>query len=131
MVRREDFPRVGDVLQSIGFIRRNVSGVDFFLDGPEGSVRSTVPIVFAGEKVREVDLLPTPDIAEADAGPDFPRPTLDALVHLKLTSFWLEGTIHPLDVFDVGRIDERWTDRFPPKIAARPKEFIDERDREV
>src|SRR4051812_33916283 len=37
LVRREDFPRVVDVLQSIGFIHQNVSGVDLFLDGPEGS----------------------------------------------------------------------------------------------
>ncbi len=38
LVRREDFPRVIDVLQSIGFIHQNVAGVDLFLDGPEGSV---------------------------------------------------------------------------------------------
>ena len=51
LVRRDDFPRVVEVLQSIGFIHQNVSGVDLFLDGPEGSVRSAIHIVFAGEKV--------------------------------------------------------------------------------
>ena len=42
LVRREDFPRVVDALQSIGFIHQDVSGVDLFLDGPEGSVRSAI-----------------------------------------------------------------------------------------
>ena len=52
LVRREDFPRVIDVLQPVGFVHQNVAGVDLFLDGPDGSVRSAIRIVFAGEKVR-------------------------------------------------------------------------------
>ena len=105
LVRREDFPRVIDVLQSIGFIHQNVAGVDLFLDGPEGSVRSAIHIVFAGEKVRPERALPTP-IAEAEAGPDFLVPTLDALVRMKLTSFRLKDKVHLLDLLDVGLIDE-------------------------
>ena len=127
MVRRDDFPRVVDVLQSIGFIHQSVSGVDLFLDGPEGSVRSAIHIVFAGEKVREHYLLPTPDVAEAEAGPDFPVPTLDALVRMKLTSFRLKDKVHLLDLLDVGLIDESWSGRLPPEISARLQELIDER----
>src|SRR6516165_10834694 len=64
LVRREDFSRVVEVLQSIGFIHQNVAGVDLFLDGPQGSVRSAIHIVFAGEKVRPEYVLPMPEITE-------------------------------------------------------------------
>jgi Uncharacterised nucleotidyltransferase len=130
LVRREDLPRVVDALQSIGFIHQDVAGVDLFLDGPQGSVRSAIHVVFAGEKVRPGYLLPTPDVAEAEPGPDFPVPTLDALVRMKLTSFRLKDKVHLVDLLEVGLIDESWCDRLPPEIAARLKELIDERQRE-
>jgi hypothetical protein len=130
LIRRDDFAHAMDVLQSVGFIHQNVSGVDLFLDGPEGSVRSAIHVLFAGEKVRPDYLLPTPDVAEAEAGPDFPVPTLDALVRMKLTSFGLKDKVHLLDLLDVGLIDESWCGRLPPPIAARLEELIEERRRE-
>jgi hypothetical protein len=130
LVRREDFDRVVDTLQSVGSIHQNVSGVDLFLDGSEGSVRSAIHIVFAGERVRPDHPLPSPDVAEAEAGPDFPVPTLEALVRMKLTSFRLKDKVHLMDLLDVGLVDEDWCDRLPPEIAARLKDIIDERHRE-
>jgi hypothetical protein len=131
LVRRDDLPRVVDALQSVGFIHQDVSGVDLFLDGPEGSVRSAVHIVFAGEKVRPDYLLPTPDVAEAEPGPDFPVPTLDALVRMKMTSFRIKDKVHLMDMLDVGLIDESWSGRFPPEISARLEELVEERKREA
>jgi hypothetical protein len=131
LVRRDDLPRVVETLQSVGFIHQNVSGVDLFLDGPEGSVRSAVHIVFAGEKVRPDYLLPTPDVAESEPGPDFPVPTLDALVRMKLTSFRIKDKVHLMDMLDVGLIDESWSGRIPPEISARLDELVEERRREA
>jgi hypothetical protein len=131
LVRRENFPRVIDVLQSIGFIHQDVSGIELFLDGPQGSVRSAIHIEFAGEEVRPDYVLPMPDITEAEAGPDFPVPTLDALVRMKLTSFRLKDQLHLLDMIDVGLIDETWAGRFPAELAARLEEIVDRRDREA
>ena len=74
--------------------------------------------------------LPMPDITEAEAGPDFPVPTLDALLRMKLTSFRLKDKVHLLDLLDVGLIDDSWCGRLPPEIAARLQELIDERQRE-
>ena len=51
MVRRQDLARVIAELKTIGFIHQNVAGVDLFLDGPQGSVRSAIHVLFAGEKV--------------------------------------------------------------------------------
>jgi hypothetical protein len=131
LVRREDFARVVEVLESVGFVHQNVAGVDLFLDGPEGSVRSAVHLVFAGEKVKPEYELPTPEITESEAGPDFPVPTLEALVRMKLTSFRLKDKVHLVDLLDVGLIDESWCDRLPAAIAGRLRELIEEREREA
>lgn len=131
LVRRQDFSRVVAVLQSVGFIHQIVAGVDLFRDGPDGSVRSAIHVVFAGEKVHPEYLLPTPDVTESEAGPDFPVPTLDALVRMKLTSFRLKDKVHLMDMLEVGLIDESWSGRFPPQLAARLKEMVDSRDQEA
>ena len=131
LVRREDFPRVIDALRSAGFVHQNVAGLDLFLDGPEGSARSAIHVVFAGEKVRPDYLLPAPDVTEFEAGPEFPVLTLAALVRMKLTSFRLKDRLHLLDLLDVRLIDESWCGRLPPELGARLKEVLDTREREA
>ncbi len=131
LVRLEDFERVTDALGGVGFVHHNVAGVDLFIDGPQGSVRSAVHILFAGEKVRPDYALPAPEVTECEAGPDFPVPTLDALVRMKLTSFRLTDRVHLLDLLAVGLIDESWPARLPPPLAARLKELLDTREREA
>lgn len=60
----EVISRVVAELQSVGFVYQNVSGVDLFLDGLTGSVRSGIRILFAGEKVRPEHPLASPDVSE-------------------------------------------------------------------
>lgn len=131
LIRREDFARVVDVLESVGFVHQNVAGIDLFLDGPEGSVRSAIHILFAGEKVHPDYLLPTPDVTECVPGPQFPVPTLDALVRMKLTSNRLRDKVHLLDMLDVGLIDESWCARLPGELGARLKELVDSPERQA
>ncbi len=131
LVRRQDFRRVISALESVGFVHQYVAGVDLFLDGPDGSVRSAIHVVFAREKVHPDYLLPTPDVTESEAGPEFSVPTLEALVQMKLTSFRLKDRVHLLDLLDVGLIDEQWCDRVPPELAMRLRELIASRDREA
>ena len=128
---RQDFQRIIAELQAVGFIHQNVAGVDLFLDGPQGSVRSAIHILFAGEKVRPDYLLPAPEVGESEAGPDFAVPTLEALVRMKLTSFRLKDQVHLLDLLEVGLIDASWSDRLPVPLAARLKQLIETRDRET
>ena len=131
LLRREDFERAIEVAQSVGFVHQNVAGVNLFLDGPKGSVRSAIHIVFAREKVRPDYLLPAPDVTESEAGPEFTVAALGALVRMKLTSFRLKDKVHLLDLLDVGLIDESWCDRFPPKLGGGLRELIESRDREA
>jgi hypothetical protein len=130
LVERDDFDRVIAELGTVGFIHRNVNGVDLFLDGPQGSVRSAIHVVFAGEKVRPDHLLPAPDVAECEPGPEFPVPTLDALVRMKLTAFRLKDQVHLMDLLEVGLIDATWLDRLPPPLATRLEQVIETRDRD-
>jgi hypothetical protein len=131
LVRREDFERAVEAAQAVGFVHQNVAGVDLFLDGPEGSVRSAIHVVFAREKVRPDYLLPAPDVTESEVGPEFTVVALDALVRMKLTSFRLKDKVHLLDLLGVGLIDEKWCDRHPPELGARLRELIESSDREV
>lgn len=131
LIRRDDFSRARGVLESVGFLYQEVAGVDLFLDGPQGSVRSAIHVVFAGEKVRPEHLLPAPDVTESEPGPDFAVPTIDALVRMKLTAFRLKDKVHLLDMLEVGLIDESWCRRFPTELAVRLQELIGSRDREA
>jgi hypothetical protein len=127
LVRREDFPRVTAALQAVGFVHQYVAGINLFLDGPQGSVRSAIHVVFAGEKVRDDDPEPNPDVHESEPGPEFPVPTLDAMVRMKLISFRLKDRVHLQDLLGVGLVDESWCPKLSPELAARLKEVIDSR----
>jgi hypothetical protein len=131
LIRRPDFPRVVETLLAVGFVHQYVNGIDLFLDGPEGSVRSAIHVVFAGEKVRATDLAPSPDVAESEAGPEFPVPTLNALVRMKLTSFRSKDRVHLLDMLEVGLIDETWYGKLSAELALRLKDVIDSRAEEA
>jgi len=131
LIRRQDFARVIAELRSVGFVHQNVAGVDLFLDGPQGSVRSAIHVLFAGEKVRPDYPLPAPDVGESEAGPDFPVATLDALVRMKLTSFRLKDQVHLLDLLEVGLIDATWCGRFSAPLSERLEQLLATRDREA
>jgi hypothetical protein len=131
LIQRDDFPRVIAELGAVGFVHQNVNGVDLFLDGPHGSVRSAIHVVFAGEKIRPDHLLPAPEVGDSEPGPEFPVPTLDALVRMKLTAFRLKDQVHLMDLLDVGLIDATWLDRLPPLLAERLKQVIETRDRDA
>ena len=131
LVPRQDFERVVAELQAVGFVHRHAAGLDLFLDGPQGSVRSAIHVVFAGEKVRPDYPMPAPEIDESEAGPDFPVPTLDALVRMKLTSFRLKDQVHLVDLLEVGLIDPSWCDRLAAPLAERLRELIETHKQEA
>lgn len=130
LIRREDFGRVVEAARRVGFIHQNVGGVDLFLDGPDGSVRSAIHVVFAGEFVRTDHPLSAPDVTGSEPGPEFRVATLEALVRMKLTAFCLKDQVHLLDLLDVGLIDASWRDRLPPELVARFDELLASRARE-
>ncbi|HZZ82322.1 MAG TPA: hypothetical protein VFE62_27740 [Gemmataceae bacterium] len=119
LIRRTDLAAVVHALQSVGFVHQYVNGIDLFLDGPQGSMRSAIHVVFASEKVRADAPIANPDVTESEPGPEFPVPTLDALVRMKLTSFRLKDKVHLQDLLEVGLLDETWFQRLPSELAER------------
>jgi hypothetical protein len=125
VLRRDDLEAAKEAMARAGFIYRHVKSIDMFLDGPDAKARDAVHILFAGEKIRQDDLLPVPELSEAEGTPAFKLLNLEPLVAMKLTSFRLKDRVHLLDMIDVGLIDESWQSRFPEALSARLKELLD------
>ena len=125
LLRRGDLEAAKTALGAAGFIFRHARGIDMFLDGPGAKARDAVHVLFAGEKVRPDDPMPTPDVSEAEDIQQHRTLRLDALVRMKLTSFRRKDQMHLLDMIDVELVDESWCERLPPELAVRLKELID------
>ena len=112
-------------MEQAGFTYRHVRGIDLFLDGPEAKARDAVHVLFACEKVRPDDVLPTPDVSESEEIEQHRVLTLDALVRMKLTSFRVKDRMHLLDMIDVELVDQSWCARLPPELANRLTEILE------
>ncbi len=95
-----------------------------FLDGPNAKARDAVQLVFAGEKVRPDDPLPSPDLALSESAGQFKVLGLPELVQMKLTAFRDKDRTHLRDLLEVGLIDASWCGRYPPELAARLQHLV-------
>jgi hypothetical protein len=126
LLRRGDLEAAKAALMAAGFFHHETLGVEMFLDGPQASARDAVHVLFAGEKVQEDYALPAPDVSESAAGAAFRVLNLEALVRMKLTSFRRKDQVHIQDMIGVGLVDASWVGRFPPALAARLQELLDD-----
>ena len=126
LLRRADFPRAVEAMERAGFIYRHVKSIDMFLDGPGSKARDAVHVLFANEKVRPEDPVPTPDVAEAVDIQTHRILQLEALVRMKLTSFRDKDRMHLRDMLDVELIDESWVARLPIELAPRLQAILDD-----
>jgi hypothetical protein len=125
LLRRADLDHAKQALGAAGFIYRHSRGLDMFLDGPDAKARDAVHVVFAGEKVKQDSLTPSPDVEESKATATCRILNLDALVQMKLTSFRRKDQVHLLDMVDVGLIDQSWVERLPLELGSRLQEILD------
>ena len=128
LIRRSDFEAVKAAMEADGFIFANAYGVDFFLDGPNCKPSEGVHLLYAGEKVKETDPVPTPSLSESERGAAFQVVSLEALVRMKLVAFRRKDQVHLQDMTRLGLIDATWPDRFPPILASRLREIIADPD---
>lgn len=125
LLRREDLPAAIEAMQRQGFIHRRIASLgkggtlDVFLDGPEGKPRDAVHVVFANERVREDNELPSADVTESEAAPGFRLVSLEALVRMKLTVFRDKDRMHLRDLAEVGLVDDELLSRLPTALRAR------------
>ncbi len=128
LIRRSDFEAAKEALESRGFVYQLIFGVDCFLDRPDGSPRDAVHILFAGEKVKQDDLLPNAEITEREPAEQYDILQLESLVRMKLNSHRLKDRVHLLDLIAIGLVDETWLPKFPQQLADRLKHLIDNPD---
>ena len=125
LLRRADFSRAIVAMEAAGFVYRHAASIDMFLDGPGTKDRDAVHVLFAGEKVRPEDVVPTPDVEDAIEINTHRFIRLESLVRMKLTSFRDKDRMHLRDMNDVELIDDTWPARYPPVLAARLQEILD------
>ena len=125
LVRRDDLPAIKAALEPAGFVHCHSFGVDMFLDGPEGRPTQAVHLLFAGEAVRINDPIRAPEVGDSEQGAEFRVVSLEALVKMKLTAFRDKDRTHLRDLIGVGLIDQSWTSRLPPELAARLQQLLD------
>jgi len=130
LLRRSDLEAAAQVLERAGFLRRHVSGMEMFLDGPDAKARDAVHVVIAGEKVRPEYEAVAPDVSESEkpGGESVGSVrvvTLEALVRMKLTSFGRKDQVHLLDMLEVGLIDAGWVRRLGPALGGRLQQLIE------
>jgi hypothetical protein len=77
-------------------------------------------------KYRVSHALAAPDVAASETAIGFQVVALESLVQMKLTSFRRKDQVHLLDMIGVGLIDQSWTNRLPPELAARLQELLDD-----
>ena len=126
LVRRADFAAGKVALESVGFVHATVMGVTCFIDGPAGSPRDAVHLLYAGEKVRESYPLPTADVSEREQADEYHVVALEALVRMKLNSFRRKDQVHLQDLIGLGLVDATWLPRCVPEHAARLQQLLDD-----
>jgi hypothetical protein len=125
LVRRDDLPAVTAALQRAGFSPEKSFGVTMFLDGPDAKPSESIHLLFEGEKVKESDPFPVPDISTSNDPAGFRVLTFESLVRMKLVSNRLKDQVHIQDMIGVGLIDTSWLAKFPPILAERLQAVFD------
>lgn len=128
LVRRSDFAAAKAALEGVGFEHHEIKGVESFIDGPNGSPRDAVHLLFAGEKVSPEHIAPSADVTDAVPADQYQILSLESLVRMKLNSFRDKDRMHLRDMLDVGLIDNSWLAQLLPEHAARLQQLIDDPD---
>ena len=119
IMNRADLERATATLEPLGFIYRRAKSVSMFLDGPDAKARDAVHVLFAGEKVRETDLMAVPEIDAVELMPNARTLPLEKLVGMKLTSYRDKDRTHLRDMISIDLIDETWPQRYPDELGQR------------
>ena len=125
LVQRGDFDHVRTALESVGFIYYQVLDIDTFIDGPQGKPSGGIHLLYAGEKVKETDPVPTPLVTDSERGAAFQVVSLEPLVRMKLVANRDKDRTHVRDMIGLGLIDETWLARFPTVLSERLKSMLD------
>lgn len=131
-IRRDDLARVTDAVKAHGFVHAEVGAVHMYLDGPEGTPKHAVHVVFAGERMAPWSPLGVPELDVGVRDPAFPwaRVGLEQLIVMKLLADRMHDRTHVADLWRAGAIDRTWAERLPERLRGRYLELMDACERE-
>jgi hypothetical protein len=120
LVDRSDLPKVKKAALAAGFEYVEVIDVGMFIEPSDPNPRHGIHLVWAGEKLKADDPLPTPSITDRqELEPGKSVVTLRGLVQMKLTANRDKDRVHLRDMIDVGLIDRSMLTGLPAELTER------------
>ena len=127
LVRPADLQAMTAAMTAAGFHYRKTTGLDMFVEQPDGSARDAVHVMLVGNVERKGDE-PNPDIEPTATANDFQTVALETLVRMKLNAYRRKDQVHLLDMISLGMIDESWLGMYPQNLRLRLEELLNDPD---
>ncbi|MDO8629350.1 MAG: hypothetical protein Q7R41_02555 [Phycisphaerales bacterium] len=120
LLRRADLDSAAKALAPAGLDLHEVLGVPMFLPRRNPNPKTGAHVIFAGEKVRERDAHPFPDVtASRRSRAGFLVLDLPMLVRMKLVAYRRVDQVHIEDLLSVGLIDDEIIRSLPDDLLPR------------
>jgi hypothetical protein len=130
LLRREDLPQARAAARAAGMDYFEVVGVGMFLEQDDPNPRQGVHLLWAAEKVRPENPLPSPGIDEREElVPGLHVVSLAGLVRMKLMANRDQDRVHLRDLIDVGLVGRGLLTGLPAELAARLEALLTESGR--
>jgi len=119
LLRRQDLPKARAAAASVALDYCEVVGVGMFLERSDPNPRKGVRLLWAGEKARPENPLPSPAVDEREMlEPGKPVISLVGLVRMKLMANRDQDRVHLRDLIDVGLVQRELLQTLPPELAS-------------
>jgi hypothetical protein len=130
LLRREDLPKARAAAAAVALDYFEALGVGMFLERSDPNPRKGVHLLWAGEKVRPENPLPSPTVDERETlEPGKHVVSLAGLVRMKLMSNRDQDRVHLRDLIDVDLIHRDLLATLPPELATRLDALLSEAGR--
>jgi hypothetical protein len=126
LIHRHDLERIVTLLAGLGFKHYPVGNCHRFQDLEHPNRQPAVQLFFAGEKYKDTEQFPHPELSEgAWAEEGYRVVSLDDLVHMKLNAYRLIDKVHLYDLINAEVIGREWCGRVEPALADRLRYLLD------
>lgn len=130
LIDRADLAKAKAAAIAAGLEYVEVVDVGMFVEPSDPNPKHGVHLVWAGEKVKADDPLPTPTVDERqELEPGKSVVSLSGLVRMKLTANRDKDRVHLRDMIDVGLIDRAMVQGLPAELAERLEAMLTEAGR--
>ncbi len=127
LLRRQDLPQARAAALTVSMDYFEILGVGMFLEQADPNPRQAVHLVWAGEKVRPENPLPSPLVDERQVFEHGkPVVSLSGLVAMKLMANRDQDRVHLRDMIEVGLVNRDMLPCFPEDLANRLSGLLSE-----